>query len=314
LTYQEIAARGGGILNSAKKLNETSFEKLYNDASQRLTNLIRLGTGAIEIKSGYGLTFDGELKMLRIINKLKENFDIPIRSTFLGAHAYPSEFKNNKQDYLNFLVNELLPIVAKEKLADFIDVFCETNYFSVADSERIIVASKSYGLAAKIHVNQFTSIGGIEMACRNDALSVDHLEIMTDSDLQILKQSETIAVALPSCSFFIGIPYTNARTIIDSGCALALASDYNPGTSPSGNMQFVVSLGCIKMKMTPAESINAATINGAYAMGISAEIGSIAIGKKANFIVTKTLKSFREIPYLFGDNIVESVYIKGNIV
>ena len=314
LTYEDIAARGGGILNSAKKLNDCSFEKLYDDASHRLANLIKQGTGAIEIKSGYGLTFDSELKMLRVIKKLKQNFQIPIKATFLGAHAYPAEYKHNKSAYINLLINDLLPIIAQEKLADFIDVFCETNYFSVADTEKIIQAGKSFGLPAKIHVNQFTSIGGLEMACRNNALSVDHLEILTDDDLEILKQSETIAVALPSCSFFIGIPYTNARKIIDSGCALAVASDYNPGTSPSGNMQFVVSLACIKMKITPAESINAATLNGAFAMGVSAEVGSISTGKKANFIITKPMKSFREIPYLFGDDIIEAVYINGKMV
>ena len=314
LTYEDIAARGGGILNSAKKLNDCSFEKLYDDANHRLANLIKQGTGAIEIKSGYGLTFDSELKMLRVIKKLKQNFQIPIKATFLGAHAYPAEYKHNKSAYINLLINDLLPIIAQEKLADFIDVFCETNYFSVADTEKIIQAGKSFGLPAKIHVNQFTSIGGLEMACRNNALSVDHLEILTDDDLEILKQSETIAVALPSCSFFIGIPYTNARKIIDSGCALAVASDYNPGTSPSGNMQFVVSLACIKMKITPAESINAATLNGAFAMGVSAEVGSISTGKKANFIITKPMKSFREIPYLFGDDIIEAVYINGKMV
>lgn len=314
LTYEDIAARGGGILNSAKKINDCSFEKLYDDASHRLANLIKQGTGAIEIKSGYGLTFDSELKMLRVIKKLKQNFQIPIKATFLGAHAYPAEYKHNKSAYINLLINDLLPIIAQEKLADFIDVFCETNYFSVADTEKIIQAGKSFGLPAKIHVNQFTSIGGLEMACRNNALSVDHLEILTDDDLEILKQSETIAVALPSCSFFIGIPYTNARKIIDSGCALAVASDYNPGTSPSGNMQFVVSLACIKMKITPAESINAATLNGAFAMGVSAEVGSISTGKKANFIITKPMKSFREIPYLFGDDIIEAVYINGKMV
>ena len=314
LTYEDIAARGGGILNSAKKINDCSFEKLYDDANHRLANLIKQGTGAIEIKSGYGLTFDSELKMLRVIKKLKQNFQIPIKATFLGAHAYPAEYKHNKSAYINLLINDLLPIIAQEKLADFIDVFCETNYFSVADTEKIIQAGKSFGLPAKIHVNQFTSIGGLEMACRNNALSVDHLEILTDDDLEILKQSETIAVALPSCSFFIGIPYTNARKIIDSGCALAVASDYNPGTSPSGNMQFVVSLACIKMKITPAESINAATLNGAFAMGVSAEVGSISTGKKANFIITKPMKSFREIPYLFGDDIIEAVYINGKMV
>lgn len=311
LSYQEIANRGGGILNSAKKLNETPFEKLYADASNRLTEAIAQGTGAIEIKSGYGLTFDGELKMLKVIQKLKQNFSIPIKATFLGAHTYPTDYKDNKQDYINLLINKMLPEIAKQNLADFVDVFCETNYFSVHDAAVIIKAATSFGLTAKIHVNQFTSIGGIEMAVKNNALSVDHLEILTDNDILALQNSETMPVALPSCSFFISIPYTPARKIIDSGLPMALASDYNPGTSPSGNMHFVVATACIKMKMTPAESINAATINGAYAMGVSEVVGSITRGKKANFIVTKPMETFHEIPYLFSQNIVDQIFING---
>lgn len=313
LTYEEIANRGGGILNSAKNLNNTSFEKLYEDASIRLKNLIRNGTGAIEIKSGYGLSIDGEIKMLQVIQKLKQNFQIPIKATFLGAHAYPDQYKNDKQSYLNLIINEMIPMIAAQNLADFIDVFCETNYFSVSDSELIISTGAKFGLQAKIHVNQFTAIDGIAMAVRNNALSVDHLEIITNEDILSLQNAETMPVALPTCSFFISIPYTPARKVIDAGLPLALASDYNPGTSPSGNMHFVVATACIKMKMTPEESINAATINGAFAMKLGDIVGSITKGKKANFIVTKPLRSFHEIPYLFGENIVDKVYINGSI-
>ena len=311
LTYEEIANRGGGILNSAQKLNETSFEILYANAARRLTEVITQGTGAIEIKSGYGLTFDGELKMLKIIQKLKQNFSIPIKATFLGAHAYPTDYKYNKSDYINLLINKMLPEIARQNLADFVDVFCETNYFSVHDAEIIIKAATLFGLSAKIHVNQFTAIGGIEMAVINNALSVDHLEILTDNDILALQNSKTMPVALPSCSFFISIPYTPARKIIDSGLPIALASDYNPGTSPSGNMHFVVATACIKMKMTPAESINAATINGAYAMGVANIVGSITRGKIANLIVTKPMEGFNEIPYLFSQNIIDQVFING---
>ena len=311
LTYEEIANRGGGILNSAQKLNETSFEILYANAARRLTEVITQGTGAIEIKSGYGLTLDGELKMLKIIQKLKQNFSIPIKATFLGAHAYPTDYKYNKSDYINLIINKMLPEIARQNLAEFVDVFCETNYFSVHDAEIIIKAATSFGLKAKIHVNQFTAIGGIEMAVNNNALSVDHLEILTDNDILALQNSETMPVALPSCSFFISIPYAPARKIIDSGLPIALASDYNPGTSPSGNMHFVVATACIKMKMTPAESINAATINGAYAMGVENVVGSITRGKIANLIVTKPMERFNEIPYLFSQNIIDKVFING---
>ena len=311
LTYEEIANRGGGILNSAKKLQQTSEEELYEQSSKRLKEIISLGTGAIEIKSGYGLTVEAELKMLRVIRKLKETFSIPIKATFLGAHAFPSEYKENKEAYIDVIINEMLPQIGKEHLADFIDAFCETGYFSVEQTERVIDAGKKYGLVPKIHVNQFTSIGGLQASVAKGALSVDHLEIMTESDIDALKGSDTMPVALPSCSYFLSIPYTPARDIINADLPLALATDYNPGSTPSGNMNFVVSTACIKMKMTPEEAINAATINGAYAMDLSDEVGSITKGKKANFFITKEIPSYGYLPYSFGSNVIESVYLNG---
>ena len=314
LTYEEIASRGGGILNSSIQLNETSEEVLYNQSKNRLEEIIALGTGAVEIKSGYGLTLEGELKMLRVIKRLKENYPVTVKSTFLGAHSFPSAFKENHVGYIDLIINEMLPAVANEDLADFIDVFLETNYFSVVETERILMEGKKYGLIAKIHVNQFTAISGISMCVKMEALTVDHLEVITDADIQALKNGETMPVALPSCSFFIGIPYTPARKIMDAELPLALASDFNPGTSPSGNMNFVVSLACIKMKMTPNEAINAATLNGAYAMGIEKTHGSITVGKIASVIITKPLNSYYQIPYSFGSSIIDTVIISGKIV
>jgi len=313
LTYEEIANRGGGILNSAKKLNETSEEEIYNQSKKRLEEVISQGTGAVEIKSGYGLTVEGELKMLRVIKKLAENHFITIKSTFLGAHAFPKEFKENHSGYIDLIIDEMLPKIAEENLADFIDVFLETGYFSVEETKRIMEAGKRYGLRSKIHVNQFTAINGIAACVKHNALSVDHLEIVTDEDIEVLKNTETMPVALPSCSFFISIPYTPARKMLNAGLPLALASDFNPGTTPSGNMNFVVATACIKMKMTPEEAINAATINGAYAMGISKTHGSITRGKKANLIITKPLHSFYEIPYCFGSNLVEQIILDGKL-
>ena len=314
LTYEEIANRGGGILNSAKKLNETSEEEIYHQSKKRLEEVIRQGTGAVEIKSGYGLTVDGELKMLRVIKRLAVDYPITIKATFLGAHAFPLAYKENHAAYIDVIINEMLPKIAEEQLADYIDAFCETGYFSVEETERIMKAGQQYGLRAKIHVNQFTAINGIAACVKYYALSVDHLEIVTDEDIAVLRNSETIAVALPSCSYFISIPYTPARKMIAAGLPLALASDFNPGTAPSGNMNFVVATACIKMKMTPEEAINAATINGAYAMGISKTHGSITVGKKANIIITKPLNSFYELPYSFASNLIEQVIINGKII
>jgi len=309
LSYEEIAKRGGGILNSAKKLAKTSAEDLYKQSKARIDEIISQGTGAVEIKSGYGLSLDAELKMLRVIKKLKENTAITIKATFLGAHAVPANYKDNKAGYLKMLVEELMPIIAKEKLADYIDIFCETGYFSTEDTAYILEAGQQYGLAPKIHVNQFTSIGGVQVGVKYKALSVDHLEIMTDADIEALKNSKTMPVALPSCSYFLSIPYTPARKIIQAGLPLALASDYNPGSTPSGNMNFVVATACIKMKMTPEEAINAVTINGAYAMGIEKELGSITKGKKAHIIMTKAIPSYAAIPYNFGTNLVDKIFI-----
>lgn len=314
LSYEEIANRGGGILNSAKKLNETSEDELYNQSKVRLEEVMKLGTGAVEIKSGYGLSVEGELKMLRVIQKLKDNYPITIKATFLGAHAFPLEYKENHKDYIGLIINEMIPQIAKEQLADFIDIFCELGYFSVEETEQIMATGIQFGLIPKIHVNQFNAIGGIKAAVKYNALSVDHLEVMNLKDIEALKNTETMPVALPSCSYFLSIPYTPAREIISAGLPLALATDFNPGSTPSGNMNFVVATACIKMKMTPEEAINAATINGAFAMGISKTHGSITLGKKANVIITKPISTFYQLPYAFGSNLIETVIIEGNIV
>ena len=314
LSYEEIANRGGGILNSAKKLNETSEEEIYQQSKARLEEVMRLGTGAVEIKSGYGLTVEGELKMLRVIQLLAQNYPITIKATFLGAHAFPTEYKENRKGYMDCMLNEMLPKIAKNKLAEFIDVFCETGYFTVAETEKIMEAGIKLGLKPKIHVNQFNSIGGIQAGVKYEAVSVDHLEVMTTEDILALKNTATMPVALPSCSYFLSIPYTPAREMIAAGLPVALATDYNPGSTPSGNMNFVVATACIKMKMTPEEAINAATINGAYAMGISETHGSITIGKKANLIITKPIPSYYQLPYAFGSNLIETVVVEGEIL
>ena len=310
-SYKEIADNGGGILNSAKRLQTTSDEDLYQQSKIRLEEIIQLGTGAVEIKSGYGLTKDAELKMLRVIKKLKEKYPLQIKATFLGAHAVPTAYKDNKSGYIQLLIADILPAIEKENLADFIDVFCETGYFSVADTQQILEAGKKHGLVGKIHVNQFTAIGGIQVGIENNVLSVDHLEEMRTEDIDALKNTKTMPVALPSCSYFLSIPYTPARKMIDAGLPLALATDYNPGSAPSGNMNFVVATACIKMKMTPEEAINAATINGAYAMGLQDKVGSISKGKFANLILTKAINSYHFIPYSFGNHAIEKVFLKG---
>ncbi len=313
LTYEEIFNRGGGILNSAKKLQETSEDELYNQSKKRLEEVISQGTGVVEIKSGYGLTTEAEMKMLRVIKRLKENYPVEIKSTLLAAHAYPLEYKDNHKGYIQMICDEMIPMVAKEQLADYVDAFLETGYFNAEETAEIMKVAASYGLKAKIHVNQFTAIGGIKSCVEQNALSVDHLEIVTDEDIEVLKNTKTMPVALPTCSFFISIPYTPARKMLEAGLPLALASDFNPGTTPSGNMNFVVATACIKMKMTPEEAFNAATINGAYAMDCLDAYGSITKGKKANIIITKPLNSYYEIPYNFGTNLIEKVLIKGKI-
>lgn len=314
MSYAEIAAKGGGILNSAKKLNAMSEDALYDLAAQRLLNLMQLGTGAIEIKSGYGLTVEGELKMLRVIKRLKQNAPIPVKATFLGAHAYPLEFKEDHEGYLHLLINELLPNIALEKLADYVDVFCETGFFSVKEMETVCNAAAKYGLQPKLHVNQLNSIGGLQKAIEINAVSADHLETMTENDIADLAASSTIGTLLPTAAYFLRMPFQPARALIDAGCAVALASDFNPGSSPSGNMNTVVSMSCIQMKMLPEEAINAATINGAFAMGLEEKVGSIYIGKKANLIFTKPIPSINYIPYSFGENLIDKVMINGEVI
>ncbi len=307
-TYEEIAAASGGILNSARKLREMPEEALFDAALARLEKLRNQGTGAIEIKSGYGLTTASELKMLRVIRKLKEQSAMPIKSTFLGAHALPDQYKNDKDGYISLIIDEMLPKIATEGLADYIDVFCEQGYFTNADTDRILEAGWKFGLKPKIHVNQFTNSGGVQTGIRHKALTVDHLEVMGQAEIDALKASETLPVALPGCSFFINIPYTPARSIIDAGLPLVLASDFNPGSSPSGNMAFVMALACTQMKMTPEEALTATTINGAAAMELEHSTGSISIGKKPGIILTKPMRSLAEIPYYFGDDLVERVF------
>ena len=319
-SYAEIAARGGGILNSAKRINDISEEDLFIESWKRLDEISKLGTGAIEIKSGYGLSVEGELKMLRVIKKLKEKSSLSIKSTFLGAHTFPLEYKENHQGYIDLILNEMLPVIAEEKLADFIDVFCEKGFFSPEETETICRAGMAYGLRPKLHVNQLNSIGGIETGIKLNALSLDHLETITPEDIDRLSGRNTslkyepwsgLCTLLPTAAFFLRMPFQPARQLIDSGCAIALATDYNPGSSPSGNMNFVIALSCIQMKMLPQEAINAATINGAYAMQFQDEVGSITIGKKANLIFTKPLTSLASLSYSFGTNLIDNVMIQG---
>ncbi len=311
MSYAEIAAKGGGILNSAKKLNAMTEDSLFNLAWQRLEEISRLGTGAVEIKSGYGLTVDGELKMLRVIRRLKERSSLSIRATFLGAHTFPPEFANDHEGYVRLIINEMLPVIAKEKLADYIDVFCEKGFFSPEETEKICRAGMQYGLKPKIHANQLSLSGGVEMGIKLNAVSVDHLEMMDDASIGQLARSGTIGTLLPTAAFFLRMPFQPARKMIDAGCAIALASDYNPGSSPSGNMNLVLAMSCIQMKMLPEEAINAATLNGAYAMEMENEVGSIMMGKKANIIFTKPIPSLAYLPYAFGSNLINKVMING---
>ena len=314
LSYNEIANNGGGILNSVDILRNTSKEDLLKQSTIRVKEVINQGTGAIEIKSGYGLNMESEKKMLEVISEIKKQNNIKVKATFLGAHAFPREFTDNKSEYIDLIVNKMMPQYNEARLIDFVDVFCEKGYFDINQSERVLSKAKELGIRAKIHVNQFNSFGGIKLALKYEALSVDHLEVLTNEDLSNLKNGSTIPVALPTCSYFLGINYAPARKIIDSGLPLAIASDYNPGSSPSGNMNFVVSTACIKMKLTSEEAINAATINGAYAMGISDKVGSITKGKIANLIITKDINSINEIPYSFGSGKISEVILAGKII
>ncbi|HEX2846644.1 MAG TPA: imidazolonepropionase [Chitinophagaceae bacterium] len=311
LSYAEIAARGGGILNSARKLQAVSEDELFLSAWKRLEELSRWGTAAVEIKSGYGLTVEAELKMLRVIKKLKERSSLSIKATFLGAHTFPPEYKEDHEGYIRLIIQEMLPVIAKEKLADYIDVFCEKGFFSPEETETICRAGMQYGLKPKIHANQLNLSGGVETGIKLNAVSVDHLETMSDEIISMLAASNTIGTMLPSAAFFLRMPFQPARQMIDAGCAVALATDFNPGSSPSGNMNLLVAMSCIQMKMLPEEAINAATINGAFAMELQHETGSIAPGKKASLILTQPIPSLAYLPYAFGNNLVENVMIKG---
>jgi imidazolonepropionase len=314
LSYEEIARRGGGILNSAKKLHETSEEELYCQSMVRINEIIALGSGAVEIKSGYGLSVEDEIKMLKVIRRIKESSPLEVRATFLGAHAIPSEYRDNREKYIQIVINEMIPAVAAEDLADYIDVFCDKGFFTVNETERILMAGLKYGLPAKIHANELDFSGGVQAGVKYDALSVDHLERSGDDEILALKGTGTMPTLLPGSAFFLGLPDPPARKMIDSGLPVALASDYNPGSSPSGNMKLVMSLACIKLKMLPEESINAVTINSAYAMGISETHGSIARGKVANLFITKEVPSYQFLPYAFGSNLIETVILKGTII
>ena len=312
LDYAAIAAKGGGILNSAQKLNALSEDELYVQALDRLKALTLLGTGAIEIKSGYGLTVEGELKMLRVIHRLKQAVAMPIKASFLGAHTIPTEYRENREGYISLIIDEMLPQIAQQGLADYIDVFCEKGFFSPEETERICKAGIALGLKPKIHANQLHVSGGVEAGVKLGAISVDHLESMDETTIQTLANSTTIGTLLPTAAFFLRMPYQPARQLLDAGCAIALASDFNPGSSPSGNMNFVVALSCIQMRMLPEEAINAATLNGAYAMEVAEEVGSITVGKRANLIITKQIPSLAYLPYSFGSNLIERVMLSGS--
>ena len=314
LSYAEIAAKGGGILNSTKKLNDISEEELFQESINKLQQLIRLGTGAIEIKSGYGLTLEGELKMLRVIKRLKETVKMPIKATFLGAHTFPEKYKNDREGYISLIISSMLPAISKEGLADYIDVFCEEGFYTPDETERICKAGIEVGLKPKIHANQLQVSGGVQAGIKVGAISVDHLESMDDNAINSLAKSSSIGTLLPSAAFFLRMPFQPARRLIVSGAAIALASDYNPGSSPSGNMNFVVALSCIQMKMLPEEAINAATMNGAYAMEVEKICGSISKGKLANLIVTKPIPSIAYLPYSFGSNLIDRVMLAGEWV
>jgi imidazolonepropionase len=314
MSYEDIAAAGGGILNSARKLKDCSEDDLYEMAKGRLEEVTQFGTGAIEIKSGYGLSLESEVKMLRVIRRLSAYSPISIKSTFLGAHAIPTEYKKRREDYINLIINKMLPKIAEEKLADYCDVFCEKGFFTVDETDRILKAAAKYGIPPKIHANQLSNSGAVQVGIANNAISVDHLEILGDTEIKALLQSNTIPTLLPSCSYFINIPYAPARKMIEAGLGITLATDFNPGSSPSGNIPFLLSLACTKMKLTPEEAFNAVTINGAYAMQLEDEVGSITKGKLANLIITKNIPNLTYIPYMFGTNHIEKVLVRGKVM
>jgi len=313
LSYEEIAKRGGGILNSSRRLHESSESELIEQALERIDEIKMFGTGAVEIKSGYGLNTQDEIKMLRVIRQIKEQSPLTIKSTFLGAHAVPAEYKGRQGEYVDLIINEMIPLIASEELADYVDVFCDRGFFTPEETERILMAGIKYGLRPKIHANELDYSGGIQVGVKYNALSVDHLEFTGDEEINALLNSETMPTLLPGAAFFLGMEYPPARKMIDAGLPVAMASDFNPGSSPSGNMQFVMSLGCIKFKMLPEEVINAVTLNGAYAMGVEEELGSICPGKKANVFITRPVSTYQFMPYAYGSNKVETVVINGRI-
>lgn len=314
MSYEGIAAAGGGILNSARKLNDCPEDDLYEMAKGRLEEVTQYGTGAIEIKSGYGLSLESELKMLRVIRRLAAESPVSIKSSFLGAHAIPTEYKERREDYIDLIINEMLPKIAEEKLADYCDVFCEKGFFTVDETDRILKAAAKYDIPPKIHANQLSNSGAVQVGIANNAISVDHLEVMGDAEIEALLNSDTIPTVLPSCSYYINIPYAPARKMIDAGLGITIATDFNPGSSPSGNIPFLLSLACTKMKLTPEEAFNAVTINGAYAMQLEDEVGSITKGKLANLIITKNIPSLTYIPYMFGTNHIKKVLVRGKVV
>jgi imidazolonepropionase len=313
LSYEEIAKRGGGILNSAARLHKASEEELIQQATERLNEIKMLGTGAVEVKSGYGLSTEDELKMLRVIKKLKKQSPLTIKATFLGAHAVPAEYKGKQEEYVDLIINEMIPLVASDELADYIDVFCDKGFFTVEQTERMLMAGIKYGLLPKIHANELDYSGGIQTGVKYNALSVDHLEYTEDEEIECLLNSDTMPTLLPGAAFFLGMPYAPVRKMIKAGLPVALASDFNPGSSPSGNMQFILSMGCINYKMLPEEAIYAVTLNGAYAMGVSDDLGSIAVGKTANIFITKPIPSYEFMPYAYGSNKIETVILNGKI-
>ncbi|MBQ6101700.1 MAG: imidazolonepropionase [Bacteroidales bacterium] len=314
LSYEEIAKRGGGILNSAKATAAASEDELYDMAQQRLDEVMRMGTGAIEIKSGYGLTTESELKLLRVIRRLKENSPLTIKSNFLGAHGIPMEYRGHQEDYVDLVINEMIPLVAAEDLADFIDVFCDQGFFTVEDTERILMAGIKYGMRPKIHANEMAISGGVQVGVKYGAISVDHLEQMGDAEIEALKDTETMPTVLPGCAFFLNLPLSPARKMIDAGLPVAMASDFNPGTSPSGNMQLILSMACIRYRLTPEEALNATTLNTAYAMGVSDEVGSITKGKLANLIITQPMTQLEFMPYYYGANKVAKMILNGKFI
>ena len=311
LSYEEIAKRGGGILNSCERIRKASEEELFDAAYDRIQEIAGFGTGAVEIKSGYGLDTESELKMLRVIRRLKAETPLLIKSTFLGAHAVPLEYKGRQTEYVDLIINEMIPMVAAEELADYIDVFCDKGFFTVEDTDRMLNAGMKYGLRAKIHANELDYSGGVQVGVKYNAISVDHLECMGEEEIACLLESETMPTVLPGAAFFLNMPYSPVRKMIQAGLPVALASDYNPGSSPSGNMKFIMSLGCINYKMLPEEVINATTLNSAYAMGVEEEAGSIAVGKLANFYITTPISGIEYLPHAYTADLIEAIFLKG---